>query len=490
MKRIFFTLLTVFVTLSASAQVRDYNPAIQRTTQMQYFKPVEKHLFTGDCMPYFHNGTFYIYWLLDEGHHSGLGGFGGHQWALSTSTDLKTWKHYPVAVGIDEDWEKSICTGSVIAEGDKFYAFYSTRFIENGHGVEQLSYAISNDGGITYEKQKPNPFFRAPDDCHPSQFRDPKVFKDKDGTFHLFISGYKKDPVVGGQGGYLAHLVSSDLKNWKEIDPVITGQGATPECSDYFEWNGWYYLTFGVHLDTHYVRSRSPYGPWEWPEAQSLIERWANVYKTAPFNGDRRIAVAFLGGKWNDKDSDGPVFGGNILLRELVQAKDGSLYTKFLPEVMPDMSPMATPAIRIDNAEGVALKNGSLTIDASDGINIATLPDMPVNYRLSLTIEPKTNYDEIGLFLKATDKHHRGYKLELNSNKRLVLLHNTLIEGVTGLDKAAKVDIIVKDDIIDVNINGERSIINRLSEQKGENVFFFAKNGKAAFKDIKVYRLD
>ena len=64
----------------AMAQVvKDYDPQIQRTSALQYFKPVENHLFTGDCMPYYHDGTFYIYWLLDEGHHAGLGGLGGHQ---------------------------------------------------------------------------------------------------------------------------------------------------------------------------------------------------------------------------------------------------------------------------------------------------------------------------------------------------------------------------------------------------------------------------
>ena len=121
----------------AMAQVvKDYDPQIQRTSALQYFKPVENHLFTGDCMPYYHDGTFYIYWLLDEGHHAGLGGLGGHQWALSTSTDLVNWTHYPVAVAIDEDWEKSICTGSVIADKGKFYAFYSTR-VQDGNGVHE-----------------------------------------------------------------------------------------------------------------------------------------------------------------------------------------------------------------------------------------------------------------------------------------------------------------------------------------------------------------
>ena len=182
MKTVILSAATLLAASCATAQVvKDYDPAIQRTSAIQYFKPAESRLFTGDCMPYYHDGTFYIYWLLDEGHHAGLGGLGAHQWALSTSENLRDWTHYPVAVGIEEDWEKSICTGSVIADKGSFYAFYSTR-VQDDKGVhEQLSYARSDDGGKTFVKQQPNPFYFPPEECVSRDFRDPKVFKDDAG---------------------------------------------------------------------------------------------------------------------------------------------------------------------------------------------------------------------------------------------------------------------------------------------------------------------
>ena len=57
----------------AVAQVRDYDPSVQPVDRIQYFKPAESHLFVGDCMPFDYRGTFYLYWLIDEGHHAGLG---------------------------------------------------------------------------------------------------------------------------------------------------------------------------------------------------------------------------------------------------------------------------------------------------------------------------------------------------------------------------------------------------------------------------------
>lgn len=483
-KLIFAVLLTAG---SAMAQVvKDYDPQIQRTSALQYFKPAESHLFTGDCMPYYHDGTFYVYWLLDEGHHSGLGGLGGHQWALSTSEDLVNWTHYSVAVGIERDWEKSICTGSVIADKDKFYAFYSTR-VQDDQGVhEQLSYAVSDDGGKKFVKQQPNPFYFPPEECVSRDFRDPKVFRDEDGTYHLFISAYKKNPVIEGFGGYLYHMVSDDLKNWKESKAVLAGQVATPECSDYFKWNDWYYLLYSTGGDTYCVMSRNPFGPWQYPATQAFVEQWGCVYKTAPFKDGRRIAVAYMPCRSKGKDFDGAIWGGNMLLREVVQAPDGTLGTRFLEEVLPKMHsrPLSVFETAGDNATASVSDDETLIFNASDGTATASLSGLPVNYRLSFEFEPAGNYDEAGVFVRGTGKNDRGYKIELNSNKESAFIYNTGINTVKGLDKPVKVDIIMKDEFIDMNIDGRRSIINRLPEKKGDRLVFFLKNGNARFGNI------
>lgn len=491
MKPKFLLTLLMIAPGMAAQVVKDYNPSAQRTTAIQYFKPYESHLFTGDCMPYYHNGKFYIYWLLDEGHHAGLGGLGGHQWALSTSSDLVNWEHHPVAVGIEQDWEKSICTGSVIADKGKFYAFYSTR-VKDDKGVhEQLSYGISNDDGRSFIKQKPNPFYFPPEECVSRDFRDPKVFKDNQGMYHLFISGYKKNPVIEGFGGYLCHLVSDDLKNWKEIESPLSGQVGTPECSDYFKWNDWYYLLYSIGGDTYYVMSRNPFGPWQYPDTQSLVEQWASVYKTAPYHDARRIAVAYMPCRNNGKDFDSAIWGGNMLLREMVQEPDGTLYTKFLKEVLPPMKHISLPTFIAsgDNA-AVSASDDVLYFNATNGTGIAAASGLPTDYRITFEFEPDGNYDEAGLFVRGDDKDHRGYKVELNSNKQSVFIYNTGINTVKDLDKTVKVDLILKDEFIDMNVNGKRSIINRLPEKKGDKLFFFLKNGKARFKNISITKWD
>lgn len=311
----------------AVAQVRDYDPSVQPVDRIQYFKPAESHLFVGDCMPFDYRGTFYLYWLIDEGHHAGLGGLGGHQWALSTSEDMVHWKHYPVALGIDNDWEKSICTGSVIDVDSAVYAFYSTRVKDDAGVHEQLSFAVSHDGGFNFEKQTPNPFFITPERYESRNFRDPKVFRGEDGAYHLFISSYEKNIPLSGFGGCLVHLVSEDLKTWREVDPVLTGQVGVPECSDYFVWKGWYYLLYSVGGDTYYVRSKKPFGPWEYPSSQAFVEGWANVYKTAPLKDGRRVAAAFIPWRGDGRDHGGAEFRWQpVAPRSFPRARRDALY--------------------------------------------------------------------------------------------------------------------------------------------------------------------
>ncbi len=490
MKRILVSVLQVLLgaTLAHAQFSVQYDPSIQPVGSMQYFKPVGNQ-FVGDCIPFFHQGTYYLYWLLDEGHHSALNGLGGHQWVVSTTKDLRNWTHYPIVIGIDEDWEKSICTGSVAYHNGKFYAFYATRLITANNEInEQLSYAISTDG-IHFEKQKPNPFYTSAPGYSKRSFRDPKVVIDRDGTFHLFITSLADDYTISEGRGCLVHLTSKDLKNWDVQKPLISGQRHDPECPDYFFWKGWYYLIYGQGGDTYYVKSKSPYGPWEYPRSQALVEQWVNVAKTAEFTGGRRIIAGWIPSKNEDRDYGHERFGGNVVLREAVQLPNGDLATKFPDEVIPATeSPIQINLMTAGNATKSA--SNQVMIDAAGDIGGAYIGNIPYNCRITLEIEPAGNNEEYGLFLRAKDKANDGYKLSFTPNTQTVRLGNDAwIEAVQGLDKVIKVDIVMKDDIIDVCVDGKRCIVNRLHEKKGDFLWFYARQGKVKFSNIKLYTL-
>ena len=481
---LFISLTLATIGLKAQKLGVKYDPAIQSTKNLQYWRP-EGNLFVGDCMPFYKDGRFSMYWLLDSAHHASLGGLGGHQWALSTTTDLKNWKQEPIVLGIDEQWEKSICTGSVVYYKGKYYAFYATRLINDGKINEQLSYAISKDG-IHFDKQKPNPFYTSAPGYSKRDFRDPKVFVDENtGVFHLFVASWKENSALRHQGGSLVHMTSKDLKNWTVLEPVLTGQSSVPECPDYFLWNSWYYLVYGDNGDTYYVMSRSPYGPWQEPRYQALNESWVNVAKTAAFKNGRRIVGAWIPSRDQNKDNNGERFGGNMIFRELIQEPDGTLSTKFPEEMIPPVSAPISLNIKAD-VDAKADGGSGVSINTTSGIGSAHAENMPVNCRITMEINPGTSIADYGFYLRADDQADHGYRVSFSPNDKTVWLGNTMIRAVDGLDKPVKLDIIMKDDIIDMSVNGKRCIVNRCPEQKGTQMFFYAKHGGVKFKAIKV----
>jgi beta-fructofuranosidase len=484
MKRLVFVAVCCFAMCFADAQLSvRYDPTIQSTGNINYFKPLG-NLFVGDCIPFYHDGTYYLYWLLDSAHHKALGGLGGHQWALSTSTDLKTWKQYPVVLGIDEAWEKSICTGSVEYHDGKFYAFYATRLIDSSGKVnEQLSYAVSDDG-IHFVKQKPNPFYTSAPGYSKRNFRDPKVVIDGQGLFHLFVASNQTEAPTADNGA-LVHLVSKDLRHWDVRSPLIYGQHDVPECPDWFLWKGWYYLVYGQGGNTFYLKSRRPYGPWEYPRYQALNEDWVNVAKTAEFTGGRRIVAGWIPSRRDMKDGQGEVFGGNITLRELGQEADGTLNTFF-----PAEAKVATGEALSLNAvaDSLTKKVGSdgYTISSSGGLGAFFFKDVPVDCSITFDVQAMGSVDDFGCFLRTTGNGKDGYRLDITPQNEEVVLAESSIKAVEGLDKKFTVQIVMKGDIIDVCIGDKRCIVNRLYEQKGTVLGLFARHGKVAYSSIKI----
>jgi len=478
------TIAFIAVSYAANAQLGvKYDPTVQSTNSMQYFKP-KGDLFVGDCIPFSRNGVYYYYWLLDSAHHKSLNGLGGHQWALSTSSDLKHWKQYPLVLKIDEPWEKSICTGSVVYYKGKYYAFYATRLINDGKVNEQLSYAISNDG-INFEKKKPNPFYTSAPGYSKRNFRDPKVFVDKNGIFHLFVASNQEHSVMGMNSGCLVHLTSNDLKNWTVHDPILTGQGSTPECPDYFFWKGWYYLVYSDNSNTYYVKSKQPYGPWEEPRYQALNEDWANVVKTAEFKNDRRIAAAWVPSRLGANDNEHEIFGGNSLFREVVQEPDGTLDTKFPAEMIPETgAPIKADLETMANA--VKINAGSIELSNGSGVASARIKNIPQNVRITMQVEPVGANEESGVILKSDNDGNDGYRLNISASNESVELGNTMIQGVQGLNKPYTLDIVIKDGILDAEIDHRRTIVNRTYNLKGDVIWLYAKHGTVKFKNITI----
>ena len=423
---------------------------------MQYWKPPGYNTNVGDCMPFFHDGTFHLYYLFDRRHHGSKYGMGGHQWAHASSRDLVHWTQHPLAIAITDQREASICTGSMLFHDGKYYAYYATRMADRSG--ERLSKAVSSDG-IHFTKTEPNPFAAPGPGYGTRDYRDPKIFRDeRTGQFHLLVTARLAD----ARGGCLAHLESPDQVNWKLDEPFLV-PGFVPECADHFFWNGWYYL-----ISTRYWMSKNPLGPWTAPAAPDLDVLY--VPKTAEFTGNRRLMVSWLPeGGW----------GGCAVFRELVQHKDGTLGTKWPAEMIPATGEKLKMAYEYSYCELAPGGCGSV------------YSGLPANARIRCKIEPGKGKGTFSLRMRrGKDDGSPCNELLFNPAKRTVeIVKGAALKNVGGLDKPFTVDVILKDDILDVCIGDDHTLIGRVPRLKGDRIDLYADRSGVKFSDLDVRKL-
>jgi len=401
---------------------------------MNHWKP-DGEFFVGDCMPFYENGTFHLYYLLDQGHHNHpiVGTLGGHQWAHASTRDLIHWTHHPLALPLDfEAGEGSNCTGSLLDYNGKIYAFYALR--SKRFPGEEFRIAVSDDRGVSFRKWDAPELKTNPNGEH--AFRDPMAFVGKDGLIHIFITSRSGPQRKGGHElniGELAHFTTSDLIHYQRQKPVLQVWDP-PECCDYFKWGDYYYLIFSNDGEAYYRYSRTPEGPWTAP-SPSLTARQCKVMKTAEWLGGRRIGVGWTQ-TWTGK---GYSFAGRTAFREMIQHPDGTLGTAFVPEMLPKTPLSAHDPIR--------LRSGC-------GLDWNAWSGLPRNFRLDGTVHFSPETLQFGFHITGADGTvHRH--VDFTPHAGCVEFDRTnRIEQVDFSRNELKFKLIRHDGLTDLEIDG------------------------------------
>ncbi|SEN99719.1 family 43 glycosylhydrolase [Paenibacillus sp. OV219] len=437
---------------------------------LQYWRPKGFNTSVGDCMPFFDGENFRVYYLFDRRGHASKWSLGAHQWAQVSTKDLRTWEHHPIAVGITAEEEGSICTGSVFVKDGIYYAFYAVRATDGSPA--QLTWAESSDG-IHFDKT--NTSIRISDRYLLSSVRDPHVYQDKEGKYHMLVTTSLVHPIK--HQGCLAHLVSDNLTDWEELEPfIVPGYHDEPECADFFEWNGWYYLIFSNDGLARYRYSHNPEGPWLRPAMDTLdCVQW-RVPKTAAYHGGRRIAAGFL--------SSPGRYGGELVFREVIQQTDGSLGLGFVPELREE-----TKSVRTYD---------DITLDAMSGFDARTIGSFDGDYIVSfeVTVNYPNMYFGFSVADSANFEQGHGYDVRFEPTDRKAGIHkiharslqaneDSSIYQVGGLTEKIAIKAIVKDGWIDLCVGGERTLISR-TNGRNSSLRFFVQFGSAQFERICV----
>ena len=82
-----------------------------------------------------------------------------------------------------------------------------------------------------------------------------------------------------------------------------------------------------------------------------------------------------------------------------------------------------------------------------------------------------------------------GYDLRFSPHDRVASLNEQWIYGVDGLDRPFSLEIVLRDDIIDVCIDGHRTLIDRCPEQRGGRMLLYAQDSEVAFEVAEIAAL-
>ena len=219
----------------------------------------------------------------------------------ATSRDLKTWTDLGQCLGPSPKpaWDDATTwTGSTIKRPDgRWMMFYTGTTRKGGINLQRIGAAVSDDLHH-WTKLPGNPLlttdarwyetydFDATGErpWHDEAWRDPWVYPDPtgDGWRMLLTAREKSGPGKGR--GVIAQASSPDLMTWTAEPPLFRiGHFGEMEVPQLFEIDGWWYCLFcnwsrnqnpkyappdglARQSGTHYLRARSPAGPFEMNE--------------------------------------------------------------------------------------------------------------------------------------------------------------------------------------------------------------------------------
>ena len=289
------------------------------------YKP--KDGYVGDVMPYYENGTFYIFFLKDQGNSY------NHSIFL---VETKDFLHYEEKGEIlrsssnYNDQDNWIGTGSVCKVDNTYYFFYT------GHNerleLHERVMVATSENDLYHFKKLEGVYIDPTNQLSKNDFRDPDVTYDSEND--NFILTVTTNANIGGTV-IVKYTVSKDLKtyNYDKIIYTDTEDFWNLECTDTFKINNYWYLSYSGQDDTLWVaKSRSQYSGYG-NTLYGPAVRVEGKYFYAPKAVSDEKNTYFVGWgrrKGQFRDDGKGSWGGNIVVSKVHQNEDGSIYLEKL----------------------------------------------------------------------------------------------------------------------------------------------------------------
>ncbi|MCR5449933.1 MAG: glycoside hydrolase family 32 protein [Solobacterium sp.] len=174
--------------------------------------------------------------------------WGPMHWGHAVSEDLLKWKYLPAALAPDTEPDAGGCfSGSAVTLDDGRHLLMYTGVIKLNDIQEDIffqSQCVAVGDGIDYEKYPGNPVIEGKDisdGASKYDFRDPKIWREPDGTFRCVCVTCPPDQKYENRRGRVVWFRSDDGFKWEYIGVLAENDGTLGtmwECPDFFELDG------------------------------------------------------------------------------------------------------------------------------------------------------------------------------------------------------------------------------------------------------------
>jgi len=382
-----------------------------------FYKPT--HGVVGDCIPYYFDGRYHVFYLRDYRDVDSCGI--GSAWHHVSTTDFVHFEDHGEALSkaaVDEQ-DVTVATGCVYTDpSGKHHIYYTgiNPYFRTDTQREQALLHATSDDLITWTKAREEVWYADEAIYERHDWRDPFIFRNPDtGRYNMIVAARSRRGSTAHRG-CTGLLTSDDLTTWTVDEPFYApGRYHGHECPDLFRMGDWYYLVFSEYTTrtaTRYVMSRSVGGPWIEPNDNQFDNRAFYAAKTAG-DGNRRFLFGWNPSKVGSVDDGVWRWGGCLTVHEVLQNGDGTLSVRMPPEAQ---QAFAEPIpLDLDCHDANWTHDGTAYRVVSPYAYTAVLGEaMPETYQLEGELSFESNTGAAGILLGVMQDGDGGYFLRFS----------------------------------------------------------------------------
>lgn len=277
------------------------------------------------------NGMYHVFYQ----HHPYSPEWGPMHWGHAVSSDLVHWKHLPVALAPDCNYEKGCFSGSAVDNNGKLSLIYTAH--DDERSPKEVQCVAESTDGIHFTKYNNNPVISHLPAGASEDFRDPKAWFE-DGKWNLLIGSGKS-----GKGKALLYQ-SDDFHTWNYIGVLCESDGTLGdmwECPDFFPLGDKHVLVVSpmnmkggknIYIIGRYDKAKHRLIPEEIQEIDNGHDFYA-AQTFADANG-RRILIAWMDMWGSEFPTQKDGWAGALTVPRELRLEDGQICAEPVKETV------------------------------------------------------------------------------------------------------------------------------------------------------------